>query len=296
MSSHEQTDGGGFRFRESLCLAIMSRLRHWWRELSVYRSECRRPRDLARLMRVRLSQSRVGRWVTPRPIVVEVDLRTLGPAVRLRSHSSDISVLNELLLGGSYEPLPGATATAPTVVDLGANIGLSFRWLRARYPRARFLCVEPESGNLEVLHANVRALDGEARIVAACVGGRERRVNLAGGRGDWGFRMAEASPDAGPGAVAVTTMDALLADAGIERIGVLKCDIEGAERELFENCSSWIGRVDAMSVECHADSISAEGLLAAVAANGGRFEVSHRERNPHLGFDILTLVRTAAPD
>jgi FkbM family methyltransferase len=35
---------------------------------------------------------------------------------------------------------------ARTVVDLGANIGLSYRWLRRRYPNASFVCVEPDPG------------------------------------------------------------------------------------------------------------------------------------------------------
>lgn len=269
----------------------MSRLNHWRRELHVYWRECVRLRDFVRLMRVRLSQSRVGRWVAPRSIIADVDLRTLGPSVRLRSHTSDISVLKELLMGGSYEPLPDAAAV-DTVVDLGANIGLSFRWLRARYPGARFLCVEPDPGNLDVLRANVRALDERAEIVAACVGGHERKVKLVSGRGEWGFRMTDVQDHrAHTEEIDVRTMDALLAEAGIDRIGVLKCDIEGAESEVFEDCRSWIGRVDAMSVECHADSMSTEALLAALSASGAQFAVRHLERNPDLGFDIVTLVR-----
>ena len=267
---------------------LMSRLDHWRRELLVYWRECVRLRDFVRLMRVRLSQSKVGRWVTPRSIIVDVDLRQLGPSVRLRSHTSDISVLKELLMGGSYEPLP--ETAAETVVDLGANIGLSYRWLRARYPGARFLCVEPDPGNLDVLRVNV--LDERAEIVAACVGGHERQAKLVGGDGEWGFRMTDVQdPLAHTGEISVRTMDALLAEAGIDRVGVLKCDIEGAESEVFEDCRSWIRRVDAMSVECHADSMSTEALLAALSANGAQFTVRHVECNPDLGFDIVTLVR-----
>jgi FkbM family methyltransferase len=281
---------GGFGYRGTLCVRSMSRLLHWASEVGIYWRECVRFGDFVGLMRVRLSQSKVGRWVTPRPITVRVDLRTLGPSVTIRSHSSDISVLKELLMGGSYEPLP--EVPVDSVVDFGANIGLSFRWLRARYPGARFLCVEPEPGNLELLRTNVRAVDGRARIVAACVGGRERRVRLLGGRGEWGFRMTDERDVATQSAaVDVRTVPALLTEAGIDRIGVLKCDIEGAEAEVFEDCRSWIHRVDAMSVECHADSMSTEALLDALSANGGRFQVTHLERNPELGFDLVTLVR-----
>jgi FkbM family methyltransferase len=269
-----------------------ARLEAWRDEASVYWRESVRPTDFVALMRVRLSQSKVGRWVTPDPIRVTVDLETLGPSVTLRSHTTDISVLKELLVGDSYEPLP-ADRDVETVIDLGSNIGLSYRWLRARYPRARFVCVEPDAGNLELLRANVRAVDPDAVIHGVCIGGRERRVKMATTSGEWGFRMTdlEGAEDGSDGGVDVMTMDALLEDAGFDRIGVLKCDIEGAEAEVFADCRSWIDRVDAMSVECHNDKMTSDELLAALAANGGEFRVSHLEANPHLGFDIITLVR-----
>ncbi len=270
------------------------KIQAWWDELRIYRAECATWRDFFRLMRVRLSQSKVGRWVTPQPITVDVDMVTLGPAVRLRSHTTDISVLKELLVGDSYEPLP-AQADVHTVVDLGANVGLSFRWLRARYPHARFVCVEPEPGNLAILEANVRAVDPEAIIHAACIGGRERRVALTTTSGEWGFRMtdAEGGDDAADGGLPVITMEALIENAGFDRIDVLKCDIEGAEGEVFADCASWIDRVDAMSIECHSDVVTSDALLATVQANGGHFAVRHLEANPHLGFDIVTLERAA---
>lgn len=269
----------------------VSKLAAWRDEVRIYWGECVGLDDFATLMRVRLSQSKIGRWVTPEPISVQVNMRSLGPAVRLRSHTTDISVLKELLVGHTYDSLP-ADDNVETVIDLGANVGLSFRWLRARYPRARFICVEPDPGNLEVLRANVRAVDHQAVIHAACVGGHARRVELTTSSGEWGYRMADVHDPDGD-TLGVITMDTLLAEAGIDRIGVLKCDIEGAEAEIFADCRSWIGRVGAMSVECHSDMMQTEALLEAVAENGGRFSVRHLEANPHLGFDIVTLVRDA---
>lgn len=266
----------------------LARLGAWRAEAGAYWRESATTRDFARLMRVRLSQSKVGPWVTPNPIKVTVDLKTLGPAVTLRSHTTDISVLKELIQGGSYEPLP-ADRDVHVVVDLGANIGLSHRWLRSRYPAARFICVEPDAGNLELLRANVRAVDATAIIHAACIGGRARQVAMVTTSGEWGFRMS----DADGGDISVMTMDELLADAGVDHIGVLKCDIEGAEAEVFADCSSWITHVDAMSVECHNDMMRSDELRAAIEENGGAFSVRYLESNPHLGFDIITLVRSA---
>jgi FkbM family methyltransferase len=266
----------------------LTRLRDWGTEVGAYWGECASARDFVSLMRVRLSQSKVGRWVTPEPITVTVDLKKLGPSVTLRSHTTDISVLKELIHGGTYDPLP-ADRNVKTVVDLGANIGLSHRYLRSRYPDAQFVCVEPDPGNLALLRANVRAVDDRAVIQEACVGGFARQVEMVTTSGEWGFRMS----DAGDGEINVMTMEDLLSSAGFDRVGVLKCDIEGAEAEVFADCASWITRVDAMSVECHNDMMRSDALVAAVSDNGGSFDVRHLESNPHLGFDIITLVRSA---
>jgi FkbM family methyltransferase len=256
---------------------------HRGREVCMYAAESRRPADFGRLMRVRLSQSKIGPLTTPDRITTDVSLRRLG-RVRLRSHTTDISVLAELLIGNEIGGLP-TMPDARTVIDLGANIGLSYLFLRSQYPRARFVCVEPDPGNIEILRANTD--DENCRVVAACIGGHERAVALAADDGEWGYRMVDA-PD---GTVPVITMSRLLSETGIDQVGVLKCDIEGTERELFADCRSWIGRVRAMIVECHLQTIDADGLIGLLKANGARLEVTHLERHPSFGFDLVTLQR-----
>lgn len=255
---------------------------HRGREVRTYALQSQRPGDFARLMRVRLSQSKIGPLTTPHPIVTDVSLKHLG-CVRLRSHTTDISVLSELLIGDEIAALP-EMPDAQTVIDLGANIGLSYRWLRARYPHARFVCVEPDPGNLEMLRFNA---DEGCRVVGACIGGHERDVALLNGDGEWGYRMV----DSAVGDVPVITMERLLAEAGVDTIDVLKCDIEGAEAELFADCHSWINRVRAMTVECHRDVIDAAGLIGLLKSNGSRLQITHLERHPDLGFDLVAFER-----
>jgi len=266
----------------------MSKLSHWTTLVRGYWHESRRLTDFASVMRVRLSESKVGRWITPEPIVVDVNLLSLGPGVRLRSHTTDISVLAEIVFAGSIGRLPPDVGAA-TIIDLGANIGLAYRWFRERYPSADFVCVEPDPGNFEILCANVRAVDdGRTRTVRACIGGHARRARLATTDGEWGFRMHDVR-DEGDANVAVVTLPQVLDDAGIDRVSILKCDIEGSEAELFSDCGSWIGRVDHMIVECHVDVISSDELMKTLERNGAHFELVHLERNPGMGFEIATL-------
>ena len=237
------------------------RASYWVKVVRTYWAECRRARDFWQLIRLRLSQKRPGHQVS-----IDVDLRTLGTGVRLRSHSTDISVLSELLVGQSLAMLP-SISQVETVVDLGANAGLAYRWLRTRYPGARFVCVEPDPGNVAVLRANA----DDCQIVSACIGARERTVALATNSGEWGYRMRD-EPN---GSIPVITMQRLCEEAAIERIDVLKCDIEGAEAELFANCSGWIRRVQSMVVECHLDVLSTGDLVAMLSRNGADLQLVH---------------------
>ncbi len=82
------------------------------------------------------AQNKVGRVALPiTHRTVEVDLHSLG-YVAIRSHTTDISVLSELVVSNTYAPLL-AVVNHPvrTIVDLGANTGLAARCARAPLPR-----------------------------------------------------------------------------------------------------------------------------------------------------------------
>ena len=243
--------------------------------------------DFLAMMRVRLARSKVGRLVCARPRSVCVDVSTLGRDIHLRSHTTDISVLAELVLNRGYDCLLPFMERPPLrIIDLGANIGLASRWFLARWPEARITAVEPEAGNVALLRRNLPARRPGVDVIQACIGGTARRAALRRGNGAWACEMIEADDaDATDDLVDVITMSTLLGDD--EEFDLLKCDIEGSERELFETCRAWVGRIRMAIVECHG-CYGSEDLLADVRANGGDFEIVHRE--PKNGFDCEVVV------
>ena len=54
-----------------------------------------------------------------------------------------------------------------------------------------------------------------------------------------------------------------------DRAGLLKCDVEGSEAEIFADCGEWLSRVDAAVVETHPPH-NAAALLADVEKAGVR--------------------------
>jgi FkbM family methyltransferase len=265
---------------------MINTLRRYLAFLPVYAREAATVGDFVRLMRVRLSQSKAGRLVCPSPIVVDVSLRSLGGPVRLRSHTTDISVLGELLVGGSYVAAAEAAGAVSSIVDLGGNTGLAARWLLNRFPGAALVSVEPEDGNYALLEHN---LEARGKHLHACAGGTTRTVSLRdSGKAD-GFQMV----DDPAGTIRVLDMPMILATLGEERVDLLKVDIEGAERELFEECGGWIGRIRVLSVECHG-GFSPDDLIATLEGNGAGVELIDRGGGDS-SFDYETILLRIDP-
>src|SRR5205085_6079242 len=116
---------------------------------------------------------------------------------------------------------------------LGANIGLSVRlWLRT-FPVDTLVAVEPDAANLALCIENAGAAAGVLKPVQCFVGAAAGSAAIDRRLGTWAYRMAPAGE--GSDRIPVRTMPDILADAGLKdtTIDLLKCDIEGAEVELF---------------------------------------------------------------
>jgi len=77
------------------------------------------------------------------------------------------------------------------------------------------------------------------------------------GKGTWGFTVrevdevvAEMLPAPGIPVRAVTIVD-IIREYGIDRIDLLKMDVEGSEKEIFSDADQWIGSIEAICMELH---------------------------------------------
>lgn len=270
---------------------------YWGRTTALYRADsgaywrdARSLLDFLGIMQNRMALSKLGRLICPRPITTKVRLRPFGTApVHVRSHTTDISVLNEIIVSGGYDALLRHPLDDPKlIVDLGANTGLVDRWLLERYPRARIIAVEPEPGNYACLRSNVK--DCAVTTVPAAIGAVERTIRLHTSSGEHGFTMI-GEPKAGSRAIevpVVTMVNILDTD---EPIDLLKVDIEGAEEELFADCASWIGRVKTLLVECHG-AYKLSSLMTDLRKAGASFRLIEEDLKPEMGFEVGLFVMT----
>lgn len=138
------------------------------------------------------------------------------------------------------------------IIDAGANVGYATLFFARKFPEARILAIEPEGANYEQLVLNTRAYPNVTPIQAALWSRAERLAITNPSADSWSFRVGAADSGAGAGAVRGVTIPELLAMAGAERIDLLKLDIEGAEKDLFEcGAEEWLGRVGLIIAELH---------------------------------------------
>jgi FkbM family methyltransferase len=220
-----------------------------------------------------------------------------GPVpISVRLGSSDWYVMEEIFLNGEYgrveTDLPRGVRN---VVDLGANIGMSVMlWLKL-FPGARVAAVEPDAQNVQMIRRNLDGMPGAAGVVVirACAAGRHRTVTLSRSVAEWAFSMKEKGDKVLPATeeVHALTVPEILDEAGMSgEIDLLKCDIEGAEAEVFADCAGWIGRVRHLIVELHAP-YTAERLMSDLKRNGAKLSVLQRQDKG----DLQVLFMSAQP-
>ncbi len=207
---------------------------------------------------------------------VKVRLRGQRDPFHVRLSSTDWLVLEEIFQKDEYTAVQDLIKDASWIVDLGANAGYSLRYWQTLFPRARILALEPEPNNCRVCLRNIAAarLESQVTLLQAAVGSRRGQMHLMDtGHGEWGFRTADDAFGTGQLVEVVPLLEVLETYASGQTIDLLKCDIEGAEKDIFEDCSSWIRRVAAIIVELH-PPYSLNQLLASLKRANADFQVS----------------------
>ena len=163
----------------------------------------------------------------------------------VRGRTSDPYLVFAILTKSEY-PAPD-DPDIDLIIDAGANVGYSVVYFAHHYPRARIIAVEPELANYQVLCANIVGLP-QVTTFNQALWWRRAQVRLANPEAQsMGYRFEEAGPEGTP---SLTLSEIIGTHAGEGKI-LVKMDIEGAERAIFERDSAWLARVDYLFIEIH---------------------------------------------
>lgn len=138
------------------------------------------------------------------------------------------------------------------IIDGGSHIGCSVIWFARQYPKARIIAVEAQRENFEILMRNTNPYPNIQCIYGA-IWSSKGKLRLQNPKADpWGFRVTASDLTTATDLVDGIMIEDLLVMSGEDRIGILKLDIEGAEREVFSGeCDGWLSRTEAIIIELH---------------------------------------------
>jgi FkbM family methyltransferase len=175
-----------------------------------------------------------------------------------------------------------------TILDLGANIGLTAIYLVRTFPSAALACVEPIERNLKILARNLELNDVRATIIPAAVDIDDGYVLMETFPADYDHRIAASRDTQSSLEVPAVSVRTIMRQLNWDRIGLVKMDIEGHEEILLTQNCDWLNRTDAICMEYHHHC--AETQLAGIAS---RFGFLAPQRLPG-GIWFLTRQRPAA--
>jgi FkbM family methyltransferase len=172
--------------------------------------------------------------------------------LRLRSNAGSDAFTHSEIFEHQYYRLP-LPAPPATILDLGANIGLTTIFLGRTFPAARMACIEPVPENMRLLKENLSLNGIDAEVFSAAIDIEDGTTAMQRDAFDHKHRIALATdlPSDSRFDVSAISMSTVLRRLGWGRIGLLKIDIEGHEEVLLSERCEWLNLVDAICLEFH---------------------------------------------
>lgn len=208
---------------------------------------------------------------------VSFDAPGLDHPLWVRPGTTDALVFEGNILRQTYGCIQPATPPK-LIIDAGMNVGYASAFLLQKFPSARVIGLEPDSGNFEMASRNLAPCGDRVDLRRLGLWSRPAKLNVKICERADGIQVTEAADGASFDCEGVDVLT-LLNEAPESRLDIFKCDIEGAERYIFEaDCDPWLERTDIIAIEVH-DQASHDAVYGAAARHGFK---SYRHRELHV--------------
>lgn len=168
--------------------------------------------------------------------------------VTVRPQCSDRSVFRHVFVYSAYALKTPRRDDVKWIIDAGANVGYSALFFAGQYPNAQVIAIEPNDANFQQLLSNTRQCD-RIKVWHGALWYEKASLSIVDPKANaQAFQVRSDSL----GMVEAVTLPDLMKSEAISQIDILKMDIEGAEKYIFQkDCGSWLGRVRTLLVELH---------------------------------------------
>ncbi|MET0242231.1 MAG: FkbM family methyltransferase [Flavitalea sp.] len=173
--------------------------------------------------------------------------------VHMRTFSGDLQMFYEVFFENAYAIAPAENKHPLTIIDAGSNIGLSALFFLSEYEIAKMICIEPDPANLKLLQRNLadEIASRKVKIIDAALCNNEGSAPWHQSSRSYNSRMeSEKNSNIRVRTISLNTM---IKSENIHSIDLIKMDIEGAERYVFEDDISWLNITRNFVIEIHRD-------------------------------------------
>lgn len=215
--------------------------------------------------------------------LITLQLPRLKEKVYLRKKTSDIGVFQEIFIDRNYQSLI-SLKNQNVIIDAGANIGLFALYLLGEHPHLRIFCIEPEDSNFALLQKNTAGYQNVTVLKHGLWNCQAylKFVDLTTSK--WAFQLIESNRN-NYDIHGISIAD-ICRDHQLHQVDILKIDIEGSEKEVFENNTAWLSKVKNLMVETHEDM--RPGSTSSVMNAVSSYHFAHAKVNNNHFFTSIT--------
>ena len=179
----------------------------------------------------------------------------------------------------------------PTVIDCGANIGLSALYFANTYG-AYVYAIEADPNIFTTLSRNITlrtAGEIEAVNKAVWINNEGVAFDIEGG---YSGQIHQHGSELVKGSIQIPSIRLRDLINQFEKIDFLKLDIEGAENSVIVDCEKVLHKIDYIFIEYHSNNHDAQllgDLLNILKKEGFRYHIKEAFTSPH-PFDVIDVV------
>lgn len=159
------------------------------------------------------------------------------------------------------------------IIDAGANVGYTSLYFNSLFTNATIISIEPDIKNFQILSENItlNKLDNKISPLRMALLGRAdmnliTKSDFRDGK-DWAITVEESNSETD---LKSTSIPQIMQQFQLNEIDILKIDIEGAERYLFEkDCDlSYLSTVKTIIIEIHDEFNCRTHIYNTLKTNG----------------------------
>lgn len=200
--------------------------------------------------------------ITPEEITLIIPVAGMNIKVAARRYpSSDLGILFQVLGKNEYQPAVdllnknGKQNAEVRILDAGANVGYASLFFAANFPHAKIISIEMDDRNFIQIKRNLSLNIFKSILpVKKALWKREAHLEIKmdfRDKSECSYYAVESEADTG---LQGYSIDYFMKEQGWDFIDLLKIDIEGSERYLFESeqlASRLLAKTNLLAIEIH---------------------------------------------